>query len=67
MKEELVQLEAIKKELEASGLNLMPVVPSSVSGLSKGASAGPSAPNKKNKKCKQKDTWPALTRETGVP
>ena len=48
-KEELAQLEARKKELEASGLK-DPVVTSSVSGLSQGgASAETRAPTKKNK------------------
>ena len=52
-KEELAQLEARKKELEASGLK-GPVVASSVSGLSQGgASAETRAPTKK-KKHKQK-------------
>ena len=50
--EELAQLEATKKDLEASSLHLTPVVSSSVSELSKGASAGPSA-HKKKKKSKQ--------------
>ena len=53
MKEELTQLKDRKKELGASGLSLMPVVTSSVSGSSKGASAEPVAPKKK-KKGKQK-------------
>ena len=52
-KEELTQLEARKKESEASGLK-GPVVTSSVSGLSQGgASAETRAPTKK-KKNKQK-------------
>ena len=52
-KEELAQLEARKKELEASGLK-GPVVTSSVSGWSQdGASAETRAPTKK-KKNKQK-------------
>ena len=64
-KEELAQLEASKKELEASGLK-GPVVTSSVSGLSQGgASAETRAPIKK-KKNKQETTWPVLTREAGV-
>ena len=64
-KEELAQLEARKKELEASGLK-GPIVASSVSGLSQGgASAETRAPTKK-KKNKQETPWPALTREAGV-
>ena len=52
-KEELAQLEARKKELEASGLK-GPIATSSVSGLSQGgASAETRAPTKKKKK-KQK-------------
>ena len=43
MKEKLTQLKDRKKELEASGLSLMSVVTSSVSGSSKGASAEPGA------------------------
>ena len=44
LEQELAQLEAMKKELEASGLCLSsPVVPSSVSQLSKSASARPGA------------------------
>ena len=47
-KEELTQLEARKKELEASGLK-GPIVTSSVSGLSESdASAETRAPTKKN-------------------
>ena len=64
-KEELAQLEARKKEFKASGLSLMLTGSSSVSGLSKGASAGPST-SKKKRKSKQKTPLPALTRETGV-
>ena len=64
-KEELAQLEARKKELEASGLK-GPIVASSVSGLSQGgASAETRAPTKKMKN-KQETPWPALTREAGV-
>ena len=48
-KEELAQLEARKKELEASGLK-GPIVTPSISGLSQGgASAEPRAPKKKKK------------------
>ena len=62
-KEELAQLEARKKELEASGLK-GPKVPSSVSGLSQGgASAETRAPNKK-KKNKQK-RHPGLSSQEG--
>ena len=54
-KEELAQLEARKKELEASGLK-GPIAASSVSGLSQGgASAETRAPTKK-KKNKKRDT-----------
>ena len=52
-KEELAQLEARKKDLEASDLSLTLLVSSSASGLSKSASAGPSA-HKKKRKNKQK-------------
>ena len=53
-KEELAQLEARKKELEASGLK-GPIVTSSVLGLSQdGASAEPRAPEKKKGKQKPK-------------
>ena len=48
-KEELAQYEARKKDFEASGLSLTPIVSSSSPGLSKGASAGPCAPKKKRK------------------
>ena len=48
MKEELTKLKVTKKESETSGLSLMPVVPSSISELSKGASGEPGAPKKKN-------------------
>ena len=52
-KEELAQLEARKKELEASGLK-DPIVTSSVSGLSQsGASAETRAPTKKKKNKKR--------------
>ena len=58
--QELAQL-----KLEASGLgNAGLVVPSSVSGLSKGASAGSRA-LKKRKRNKQKTSWSALKREAG--
>ena len=53
MKEELTQLEDRKKELEASGISLTPVLISSVLGSSKGTSAEPGTPKKK-KKHKQK-------------
>ena len=52
--EELTQLKVRKKEMEASGLSLMPVVTSSVSGQqSQGASAEPGA-TKRMKRNKQK-------------
>ena len=41
-KGELAQLEATKKDLKASSLSITPIVSSSATGLSKGASAGPS-------------------------
>ena len=46
-REELAQLEARREVLQASGLTLR--VPASVPGMSMGASAGPSAPKKKEK------------------
>ena len=53
-KEEMAQLEARKKELEASGLK-GPIVTPSVLGLSQGgASAEPRAPKKKKGKQKPK-------------
>ena len=64
-RKELAQLEARKELLEASGLSLAPRVPASVPGMSKGASAGPSAP-KRQRKNKKKTPWPALTRKAGV-
>ena len=65
-KEELAQLEARKKELEASALK-GPTAASSVSGLSQGgASAEIRAPTKKRKKQTKETPWPALTREAGV-
>ena len=49
-KEELTQLKVRKKELEASGLCLMPVVTSRVSGQqSQGVAAEPGTPKKKTK------------------
>ena len=66
-KEELAQLEARKKELEASGLK-GPIVTPSVLGLSQGgASTEPRAQKKNKGKQKPKETpWPSLTRGTGV-
>ena len=61
-REELAQLEARREVLEASGLALR--VPASIPGMAMGASAGPSAPKKKNKT--KKTPWPALTRRAGV-
>ena len=63
-KEELVQLEARKNELEASGLK-GPVVASSFSGLSQGgASAETRAPTKKKKnKQKRHPGWPSQERQ----
>ena len=49
-REELAQLETRKEVLEASGLSLASRVSVSVPGMSKGASAGPSAPKKKKEK-----------------
>ena len=48
-KEELAHLMARKKDLEASGLSLTPIVSSSAPWLSKGASAGPRTPKRKGK------------------
>ena len=56
---ELTQLEVRKKESMASGLCHMPVVPSSVSGLSKGTSAEPGAPKRKKKNKPKR--FPGLT------
>ena len=64
MKEDLAQLEARKKELEASGLK-GPVVTPSVLGLSQGgASAEPRAPKKKKSKQKSK-RHPGLPSQEG--
>ena len=52
-KEELAQLEARKKELEASGLK-GPIVTPSVSGLSQGGASAETRAPKKKKKNKQK-------------
>ena len=63
-KEELAQLEARKKELEASDLK-DPIVIHSVSGLSQyGASAEPRAPKKKKGKQKPK-RHPGLPSQEG--
>ena len=64
-KEELAQLEARKKELEASGLSLAPVVTSIVSGLSKGASAEPVAPKKKKEGKQKPKRHPGLPSQEG--
>ena len=62
-KEEPAQLEARKREIEASGLNAGPVVTPSVSGSSKGTSAEPCAPKRK-KRNKQK-RHPGLPSQEG--
>ena len=54
-KEELAQLEARKKELEASGLK-GPMVTSSVSGLSQGGASAETRAPKKKRKINKKDT-----------
>ena len=57
-KEELTQLEARKKELEASGLSITPVVSPSLSGLSKGVllQLGQIHPIRKRGRVNKKDT-----------
>ena len=64
-KEEMAQLEARKREWEASRLN-GPVVTSSVSGQhSQGASAGPGAPKKKKKDKQMPKRHPGLALQEG--
>ena len=62
-KEELAQLEARKKELEASGLK-GPIAASSVSGLSQGGAAAETRAPKKKKKNKPK-RHPGLPSQEG--
>ena len=62
-KEELAQLEARKKELEASGLK-GPIVTPSVSGLSQGGASAETRAPKKKKKNKQK-RHPGLPSQEG--
>ena len=54
-----------KKSWEVSGLHLTPVVTSSVSGLSKGASAEPEAPKKKKRGKQKPKRHPGLPSQEG--
>ena len=67
LEKELGQLE-VRKKLKVSSLRLSsPVLPSSVSGLSKGASAGTSIPKRKRRRrVNIKDTLAYHARETGI-